>query len=197
VSAARVVLPSASRGALENFALFQAGWLACVLGAAKGVPAVAPLVASAIVARHAWISRAPRRELLLVCLVSAIGAVWDSALAASGLLAFREGVVVEGTAPYWIIALWALFATTLNRSLAWLHGRYGLAAALGAVSGPLSYWAGARLDALEFGQPAVALAALALGWAAILPALMRLAQAVEPRTPADGAAEPPAIARLP
>jgi hypothetical protein len=173
---------------LENVALFQAGWLACVLGAANGVPAIAPLVAAAVVARHAWTSPAPRRELALAGLACAIGAVFDSALAASGLILYREGTVVNGAAPYWIVALWALFATTLNRSLAWLHGRYALAAALGAVAGPLSYWAGARLGALELVQPAAAFVALAVGWAALLPGLMRLARSVESPVATGGAA---------
>ena len=65
--------------------------------------------------------------------------------------------------PYWILAMWALFATTLNASLGWLHGRPALAGALGMLSGPLAYWAGARLGAIELVQPAAALAALALG----------------------------------
>jgi hypothetical protein len=182
---------------LENVALFQAGWLACVLGAVHGMPAIALPVAAAIVARHVWTSRAPRRELALVGLVCAIGAIFDSALAASGLIVYREGVLIAGAAPYWIVALWALFATTLNRSLAWLHGRYALAAILGAVAGPLSYWAGARLGALELGSPATALAALALGWAVILPGLMRLARAGDSPLAADRAAAPSSLARLP
>ena len=182
---------------LENIALFQAGWLACVLGAANGVPAIAPLVAAAVVARHVSTSPAPRRELALVGFACAIGAIFDSALAAGGLIVYREGVVVDGAAPYWIVALWALFASTLNRSLAWLHGRYALAAVLGAVAGPLSYWAGARLGALELGRPAAAAAALALGWAAILPALLRLARTVDSPVAADRATAPSSLARLP
>ena len=87
----------------------------------------------------------------LIGLALAIGLVWDSALASLGWIRFTSGTLVEGAAPPWILGLWALFATTLNRSLAWLHGRYALAAVLGAIAGPLSYWAGARLGALELG----------------------------------------------
>ena len=77
-------------------------------------------------------------------------------------------------APPWILALWALFASTLNVSLRWLRGRIVVAVVLGAVAGPLSYWAGVRMGAVEFTQPVVALVALAVGWAVFTPLLMVL-----------------------
>src|SRR5690349_5709830 len=67
-----------------NAAAFQAGWLACVLGAAHGLPWGGIVVAAAIVAWHALRARQPREELKLVALAVAVGALADSALAASG-----------------------------------------------------------------------------------------------------------------
>jgi len=72
--------------------------------------------------------------------------------------------------------MYALFATTLNVSLNWLHGRWLLAVVLGGVSGPLAYWAGARLGAVTMPSPELALGALAVGWAALMPAFMVLAR---------------------
>jgi hypothetical protein len=51
-----------------------------------------------------------------------------------------------------------------------------VAAALGAVGGPASYWAGARLGAMEFVAPLPATVALVVGWAVLAPALIRIAQ---------------------
>ena len=51
----------------------------------------------------------------------AIGAAFDSVLAATGLLVYSSGVLFAGTAPYWIVAMWALFATTLNVSMGWMR----------------------------------------------------------------------------
>jgi hypothetical protein len=68
-----------------------------------------------------------------------------------------------------------LFATTLNVSLRWLRGRPLLGALLGAVGGPLAYLAGAKLGGIELLEPALALSALAAGWALLLPLLQRLA----------------------
>ncbi len=42
---------------------------------------------------------------------------------------------LTGFPPPWILALWALFASTLNASLGWLQDRLLLAAVLGALSG--------------------------------------------------------------
>ena len=95
---------------------------------------------------------------------------------ATGVLQFHTGAFIAGVAPHWILALWALFATTLNVSLSWLRGRWLLAAVLGAIAGPLSYWGGAKLGALVLVQPLPAVVAMAIEWAIAMPLLMRLAQ---------------------
>jgi Protein of unknown function (DUF2878) len=161
-----------------NVALFQAGWFACVLAAAQGLPWAGVAAAAAIVAWHALRARQPAQELKLIGLALLVGAFADSALAASGWIVFAPDAAA-GLAPWWILAMWALFATTLNVSLAWLRSRLPLAALLGAVSGPLAYWAGARLGALELRQPAAALGALALVWAATLPGLLAAARRLD------------------
>jgi len=161
-----------------NVALFQAGWLACVLGAAHGMPLAGIAIAAAVVAWHAARARRPAQELKLVALAVLAGALFDSALAAGGWIVFAPEAAA-GLAPWWILAMWALFATTLNVSLAWLRSRLPLAALLGAVSGPLAYWAGARLGALELRQPAAALGALAAAWAVVLPGLLAAARRLD------------------
>lgn len=161
---------------LFNFIAFQAGWFACVLAAARGWPWAGTVTAAAIVAWHVARAARPAEELKLITSAVLIGALWDSALTALGWLAFTSGTVIEGAAPHWILALWALFAMTLNVSLRWLQGRWALAAVLGAVAGPLSYWAGARLGAVVLVAPEFALGALAAGWAMMMPALLALAR---------------------
>ena len=161
---------------LINFVGFQCGWFGCVLGAARGWPGAGAAMAAAIVATHVVRAARPAMELKLVLCAVAIGAVWDSTLAATGWISFSSGTLINGLAPPWMLALWALFAITLNVSLAWLKGRWFVAALLGAVSGPLSYWAGARLGALSFAEPRAALIALSAGWAIMTPLLVAAAQ---------------------
>ena len=143
-------VPAAARAAV-NFVVFQAGWWACVLGAAHDMATAGSLFAVVIIAAHIALVAQPLRELRLVAIALLIGVVWDSALL-------------------------ALFAITLNHSLAWLHGRLSVAAVLGAIAGPLAYWGGVQTGAVFFFEPLYALLALAAGWAVFTPLLVRLAQ---------------------
>jgi hypothetical protein len=77
--------------------------------------------------------------------------------------------------PIWMITLWLLFATTLNVSLKWLQGRYLIAAVFGFIGGPLAYWGGAKLGAINWLQHFELLLALAIGWALLMPILVWLA----------------------
>jgi uncharacterized membrane protein YfcA len=72
-----------------------------------------------------------------------------------------------------------LFATTLNIAFRWLRDRLVLASLLGAVFGPLSYFAGARLGAVVINDFPSALIALALAWALLLPGLLLLAKRLD------------------
>lgn len=159
-----------------NFVVFQAGWFACILGAAHGWPWGGSLVVALIVAGHIACAARPLEELKLVMAALAIGLVWENLLMALGLVDFVSGKSVEHLAPVWILLMWALFAITLNLSLRWLKGRWLLATVMGAVAGPLSYAAGVRMGAAVFLQPFAALAVLSFGWAVLTPALLFLAQ---------------------
>ena len=159
-----------------NFIFFQIGWFACVLGAANGMPWIGPLVCFPILALHLFMSERSGAELRLVLAAPVIGLVLDSLLVATGWLAYPNGMLIQGVAPYWILLMWALFASTLNVSMRWLHGKYVLAALFGAIGGPVSYLAGAKLGGLVFFETTPALIALGLGWAVAMPVLLYLAQ---------------------
>ena len=161
---------------LANFILFQVGWFACVLGGAHDHPWLGAGVAVAIVAWHLARARQPRRELALVLISTGLGAIFESALAALGWVRYPSGTLVAGAAPVWLVAIWMVFATTLNVSLRWLRRFPVAASALGALAGPLAYWGGARLGAMEFVSPVAATASLAIGWAALTPALLAIAK---------------------
>ena len=114
-----------------NFLAFQAGWFATVLGAANGAPWLGPAVVLAVVALHLRFTRRPGAEARLVACAVLLGLVADSLLLATGWIAYPNGNWLPGLAPYWIIALWALFATTFNVSMRWLRRRPLLAARAG------------------------------------------------------------------
>ena len=157
---------------VANLVSFKVGWLACVLGGANELPWLGALIAMVIVTAHVLRAPLPATELKLIIAAGLLGALWDSLLASSGLLVYRSGTLVAGTAPYWIVAMWLLFSTTLNVSLSWLKGRLLLAAAVGAISGPLAFYGGHKLGAVDFPDFGPAMLALAVGWALILPGLV-------------------------
>jgi len=160
---------------MVNFLAFQAAWFACVVSAAANAPVVGLLVAAVVVLLHFLLVERRAAEALLLLSAIVMGLVFDSLLAGTGWVRYPSGAWVPGLAPYWILALWAVFATTLNVSMRWLHGRHVLAAVLGGVFGPLSYLGGAKLGGMTFLHAAPALTALALGWAVMMPALAALA----------------------
>jgi len=164
---------------LINAVAFQLGWLACVLGGANQLPWLGTLVAVLIVGWHLSRANRPGRELGLLAAVGALGAAWDSLLVAAGWLSYPSGTLFANTAPYWIVAMWVLFASTLNVSLRWLRGRWTLAALLGGSGGPLAYFAGAGLAGVTVNEPWFAYTALAFGWAAFMPLLIALAMRLD------------------
>jgi hypothetical protein len=162
-----------------NVALFQVGWFACVLGGAGGAPQVGLVAAAVAIGWHLARAARPAPEALLVCAALLLGLAFETALVQSGWVRFADGPLAPGIPPAWMVALWALCATTLNVSLRWLRARPGLAAVLGAAGGPIAYSGGEQLGALELSPAGPALAAIALGWALLLPALLALARRLD------------------
>ena len=160
---------------LFNFAAFQVGWFSCVLSAANGMPWLGLLVVSVIVTLHIRMAVQPVYEVQLLVLSVVMGLVFDSLLVSSGWVKYPSGMVLSGIAPYWILAMWALFSTTLNISMAWLKKSLLLASVMGAVFGPLSYLAGQRLGAIELVDFISSMIALAIIWAVVMPILVFVA----------------------
>lgn len=162
-----------------NYAGFYIGWLACVKGAAMGVPWAGVAVVAALLAVHLRLHGDPAREARVLAAVGVFGLVLESALGALGLYRFAAGWdALPWLAPAWIVALWLLLAATFESSLAWCASRPWLAAALGLLGGPLSFAAGESLGAAQLLAPrAAGLAAVGLVWAAAFPAACALARA--------------------
>lgn len=166
---------------LVNFILFQVAWFACVLGGAREMPWVGPAVVAVVAAYHVSRALDPKSELSLLAIAAGIGLVFDSALTATGWLSYPSGQWHPMLAPYWMVALWVAFATTLNVSMNGFKGRHLLAFGFGAVGGPLAYLAGAKMGGVTFNDQPMALATLALGWAIATPVLVMIAQRLNGR----------------
>jgi hypothetical protein len=157
-----------SRSMLINAALFQIGWFACVMGGNT----IALLSALLVLLAHWFFISKSFAEWRLIFLVAIAGTLIDSILFATNI--FTDGSE-RSFAPLWLISLWLIFPTTLNHSFAWLHQRLGLAIVLGAIAGPLSYLAGVKLGAVNFGvEPMQAMLVIGVIWAIFLPVSLAL-----------------------
>lgn len=152
-----------------NLVLFKAGWVACVMLAAGDMPGLATLAVAAVVVVHLLIVPVPVKEALLLAAAALLGLGWESLVLATGLLQYPESSQSGVWAPHWIVAMWVLFATTINHGLAWVKRSWLVSATMGLIGGPLAFFAGAGLGAVTFTNTPLALAVIGTGWAALLP----------------------------
>lgn len=162
-----------------NGALFQIGWFAAVLGG--NVWAVPTLLMILIAHRQWWVRS--EKEWWLILAVTLLGCGLDSLWVGLGVLMPGGESLMNGQSgwlmPAWLVCIWIMFSMTLCHVFSWLHGQYALAAVLGAVAGPMSYLAGAKLSGLALGEPQwQSLFAMGVVWGLLMPILMRLAQRV-------------------
>ncbi|RRJ83832.1 DUF2878 domain-containing protein [Aestuariirhabdus litorea] len=161
--------PMISRPILLNALLFQLGWFACVMGGNN-----AALLALVLVwALHFRFVSQNLREWCMVLAIAALGVAIDTLLLGLGILDRTDGTLLP---PLWLMALWGIFATTLNHCLSWLHGRGWASLACGALAGPASYYSGTQLNPqIELGAPLwQSLMVLAVVWSLLLYQLTRL-----------------------
>ncbi len=114
----------------------------------------------------------------------------------SYLLLFIPGVMIDlmllqlnfyqfSTAflPPWLLLLWLAFTWYLHKLAPLLHKQHlAIQALIGAIGGPLSYWAGFVLGAVAFPQGlAVTMLLLALIWSLLLPLMLAIFCRLEQR----------------
>jgi hypothetical protein len=172
---------------LVNFFGFQSVWFLSLFGAGTQRSWLGAVALAAFTLWHFSTAANPRADLVLVAVACAVGFIVDTAFIQAHLLAYAEPLPFAAVAPYWILGMWINFALTLNGSMRWLHGRYLLAAGLGAIGGPLAYMAGVRLGAAELlAGGTVVYGSLAVAWAIAVPLLVLATERVNRRWPPDG-----------
>ena len=133
-----------------------------------------------------------KHELLLIGSALAIGYLFDSALALTGILGFSDQALttIGSPSPYWMLALWINLAAILRTALDWLSGRFVMAALLGGIIGPPSYLAGEHLGALHLGESLyLTIACVAVEWALAMPLLIWISDRLSPDSPASAIGE--------
>jgi hypothetical protein len=155
---------------LVNAVLFQCGWFACVMGG-NGPWLLVGLAALGV---HLLWTTTASQEVRALLAVTLLGTLIDTLLRTFGVFHFSQpGPLI----PFWLILLWALLATTLRHCLAWSARPWWRASLLGAIGGPLSYYAGSQLAGVSFAYGTTpTLIGLALLWALLFPLLHGVAR---------------------
>ncbi|WP_426140920.1 DUF2878 domain-containing protein [Pseudomonas sp. DWP3-1-2] len=160
---------------IANAALFQAGWFACVLGG-DSVWLLIPI--GVLIVHLLWISSWAAEGKLLLW-ITGLGTVLDSVLLMMGLFDFDTGGPLI---PVWLILLWAILATTLNHCLSWTASPWWRASLLGAIGGPMSYYAGSQLAGVQLPLGLwPSMLVLGVIWAVVFPLLQGLARYLRTR----------------
>lgn len=149
-----------------SIALFQATWLACVVGQGWWM-----WLGLALTLLHLLLSPNLRTDAQRAPVVALVGIAADYALMHFGVFEFPASMF-----PLWLAILWAAFGISFYHSFAWLLNKpLALQALVGVVGGPLSYAAGMQLGAVSFPQPlALTLALLAVFWGVFIVVLCRV-----------------------
>ncbi|MFZ1874145.1 MAG: DUF2878 domain-containing protein [Chania sp.] len=140
---------------------FNAYWTLAILWRERGLPLLLVGAALALAFTPAW-----RRKWVL--LAALLGIAMDALWCYLGLFEFTGQTGV----PLWMCALWLTFACWWSWLLSRIRLRLPILVLLGAVSGPLAYTIGWKLNAMTpLMAPEMMILTLACGWAIYLPAI--------------------------
>lgn len=158
-----------------NFIIFQVCWFTCVMGAANNLGWLGPfLVIITVPLQIRLLTENHRAEIFFVMICGISGSLLETLMIVANVYTPVDQVWGQ-VCPPWMAALWFNFALLVSISLAWLKGKYTMAAILGALAGPIAYWGGEKLGALtvaaSFSRGYVILAVI---WALALPLLVYL-----------------------
>lgn len=168
-----------NKALIQNIVMYQIAWFVCILGAAYSRPWLASALVLAWVLIHISLSNSPKKEALFIFLAPCIGVVVDQILNNHGYVLYQAHGWSNSIVPIWIIALWLAFASTFSISLRWLQHKTLLCAVLGAIAGPLAYFAAERLGAVTMTAIPNSYLAIALGWGIVFPSLMSLSTRIQ------------------
>lgn len=165
---------------LLNALGFQAGWWACIAGVGLGLEVEAIVFCICLVGMHLYFSKSPLPELKIGLVALLLGIFVDSGLQYFSVMGFY-GWALGPLSPFWLWALWVMFALTLNSSLAFLKKQsLFVSACLGFIFGPMTYYAGAKLGAANLDDSIIHLLCLGVAWMLAMPFMVYTVQQLSP-----------------
>lgn len=162
-----------------NGLLYTAGWFSCIWFASLGMPKLAFLSALAPYLMQMalfFYAKFPFRlvDAFLGIYALLMGFGLETLIVSSGLVHYITSPSTAYFPPLWILALYPLFSTTLNHSLAIVNTHKTFPFLCGLIA-PLSYLAGGRLGACTFPYGfVIAYMGLALLWILLMYAIVAI-----------------------
>lgn len=153
---------------LVNVILYQVVWFLCVFKENDGA-----LIALVLLCIHLYFTTCRYKDMRMMALLLAIGVLIDGTLHFAGFMTYNVRAI---PIPFWLAVVWLALATLPHHSLRWLKERPFLSSLLGALGGPLAYWAGVKAGAASFTLPLISsLLLLAVIWGVLWPFTMYIA----------------------
>jgi len=141
---------------LINVIGFNLSWFGLVYWGDSFIP-----IAMLLLIAHLFYISKNHKELILIIIVCVIGLCVDSLLQQLNVFIFPESSHI----PFWLMMLWASFAATICHSLRFLESSTLLQLVVGGGISPMSYIAGYKFMAVDFGYSMlITYSILALIW---------------------------------
>lgn len=158
--------------------LYQAVWFATVLSAGHAERwwwGALALIGFVSIVLLGW-PPLRQRVLWMIGVALVFGLVIDTGMVVANVWHTSPMMLPAPLTPLWLLLLWAAFGIYIALSLEMLYGRYGLAAAVGAIGGTLAYRGGTVFDAILWGEPAwLSTLVMVIVWALVFPVLIWMA----------------------
>ena len=141
---------------LINILGFNLSWFGLIYWGNNFIP-----FAFILIVAHLFFQSKSAKELIFILLISAIGISVDSILQQLNVFIFPNADHI----PFWLMILWASFAATICHSLYFLASSKLLQLVVGGLISPMSYIAGYKFMAVDFGYSIlITYSILALIW---------------------------------
>ena len=166
-----------------NFILFDIGWMICVISGANQLGMVALITVFVFMMYHFYVIPDKLTEFKFIAIAAILGTLVDSINLYLGILNHLDPNQIP-IAPLWLIALWILFASTIRHSFSWLNHKPLMAAISGAIFGPLAYYSGYKLGALNLASDNIAYSIISISviWAILTPGLFLISRLLNTST---------------
>ena len=130
------------RDLLINAIWFKISWLLCVYQ--SNIAAIFIIPATIVI--HIWVVPLTSRQWIFALLVTLLGIVFDSLLAAMEIVIFPGNAILP---PLWLTTIWFVFGTLIPVTLAPVIRRAVLFVVLSGIGGVLSYTFGSSISAVD------------------------------------------------